>query len=743
MKKSIVTLVFFLLFGTIYGTNFIRFDNPTNENSYYSVNVVESNASRLVLDVSVCQYDTTEVLLNKETYAKISIPDCGVSNTIGLPEFPVIGLLYVIPVGRQDSIIVLNEDWKEFLMPLPYPHQRDLKDKLEGQDLSQNDSVYYNMKEYHPLLIESSESQWWNGIENKNLRICPFRYDFGSRKLSCLTHLKLEIQFASNNNAKVEISNARYSALNESIYSSLFINENIIQGSGNMREPVFSPLDNDYNYLIIVPNQFKNAESLRAFVDWKSRMGFVCKIVTLDETGTNEDSIKRFLQNEHASSSITYVLLVGNESYVVQPYRYYSYQPSSGSVEFEYVGSDFWYGCLDGDNDYQPELCVGRFCVSNEAELDNMIYKTINYEKNPPSGSWLKKNLLIAHRRPSVYQDCCDSILTYPYRRETPDFIRAYGNSIALGGTGATNDTIIDIINNGVGIVNYRGHGANSFWDDDWSISGEPFSAQAVASLNNYNKHPVVFSIACLTGRIRAVVPPTLSELFCRGLNGSVAFLGSTIEGLNLVNTAYDKNIYRSIYDLGAYGLGDIQNTATIMTFCQMGRTYDSIRTLFSYWWNGDPSLTIHTDSLQTQSDVSCTATNIGLNIDLGMDRNRQIVVNSALDNGNSYSEIVTTPNTSSLFFDCLDSYYVTVKKHNYYPLLLDTYIQNAAIYDDVYISGNNIYIGSSVTPNVPTGNVTIGSTGSVILCPSSKIHIDGKTRITLGSQMKMVNTKL
>ena len=568
------------------------------------------------------------------------------------------------------------------------------------------------------------------------MSICPFKFNFSDYTLSYLSHLKLAIDFVSSSPSVSDDSSWREEKTEE-MANALFINSKIVKAyKPKSSSKAKEENDYDYKYLIISPDEFIHTESMRAFIDWKSRMGYVCKIVPLSEVGTTSASIKNYIYNEYNDYGIWYVLLVGNESYIPQGLKL---------VALRNVYGDYWYGCLDGDNDNQPEVQVGRFCISNETELKNMIYKTINYEKNPTNGIWLKTSLLIAHQEyaPGKYQACKDSVRTYSYQAETPIFLKAYGASTEVGGTNATNDTIVNAINNGIGLINYRGHGDTCCWDRAWNLLNEPFDTLTVDELTNDEKHPIVFSIACLTGCINSD-EKTLSEAFSSGKNGSVAFLGATVSSYTSVNHTYDKSIYKSIFDNKIFNIGGISTAASISTFTTCGIDYYSKYNIFSYWWNGDPSLEIHTDSLAQQIGIDFSTTSEGLFINLGNDTEREVVVSSALDDGKSYCEIIANPNTNLIHFSGIQfPFYITVKKHNHFPILSNTYVQNVAINDSVYLSGDNIFIGTSVTPNLQTGNVSVGSNGDVLLCPSKRLRIEGKSKAGLGSRMKTVKTKL
>lgn len=45
--------------------------------------------------------------------------------------------------------------------------------------------------------------------------------------------------------------------------------------------------------------------------------------------------------------------------------------------------TDLWYGCMDGSNDFTPNVYRGRLPVSNATEALNVVNKIIQYERNP------------------------------------------------------------------------------------------------------------------------------------------------------------------------------------------------------------------------------------------------------------------------------------------------------------------------------------------------------------------------
>ena len=83
---------------------------------------------------------------------------------------------------------------------------------------------------------------------------------------------------------------------------------------------------------------------------------------------------------------------------------------------------------------------------------------------------------------------------------------------------------IINEINNGVGVVNYFGHGSDNLWADEHILRNEDIS-----SMYNSRRYPVVLSFSCSVGKFDIPGVECLSEAFVKAKNaGAVAAVSST-----------------------------------------------------------------------------------------------------------------------------------------------------------------------------------------------------------------------
>ena len=177
--------------------------------------------------------------------------------------------------------------------------------------------------------------------------------------------------------------------------------------------------------LIISPNDPNFISELIPLAEWKNEKGIRTEILSNYSSyeGTdNAEKIRNMIKDYHGRYNIRWVLLAGDTDII--PIRYV-YNPDvivvTGESEYsnwdeEYKPTDFYYASLegtwdeDGDGiygespvyneneideiDWTPEVYVGRFPASNALELQKLVNKTLNYEKNPLNGSWMNQMLL-------------------------------------------------------------------------------------------------------------------------------------------------------------------------------------------------------------------------------------------------------------------------------------------------------------------------------------------------------------
>lgn len=198
---------------------------------------------------------------------------------------------------------------------------------------------------------------------------------------------------------------------------------NIFDNNFLMSNDVLQTDNTSYDYLIIVGDNsaLLRSQALKNFSKWKAIKGYKTKIVSIEATGTSCSSIKNFIESEYnVNRKLGYVLFIGDDD------RIPMYNKRSSRTS-DILKSDYWYGCMDGDGDFQADVVVGRFSTNVVDELKNMVNKTVAYEST--DNQYAQYVQLIANKEyaPGKYQRCCEDIKIW--------IISKYGSAAYLGAT--------------------------------------------------------------------------------------------------------------------------------------------------------------------------------------------------------------------------------------------------------------------------------------------------------------------
>lgn len=130
----------------------------------------------------------------------------------------------------------------------------------------------------------------------------------------------------------------------------------------------------DKHYLILTASQFK-AEAER-FELWKKECGFSTTL--LDKAVWTMDDVENAISScSRTNKNLYYVILIGDHTKIAP------HNPRLGGVAYfedNYL-TDFPYACLNGDDDYMPDIYLGRIPCSTLSECENAITKILSYEE--------------------------------------------------------------------------------------------------------------------------------------------------------------------------------------------------------------------------------------------------------------------------------------------------------------------------------------------------------------------------
>lgn len=289
--------------------------------------------------------------------------------------------------------------------------------------------------------------------------------------------------------------------------------------------------------LIISPIQYQ--QYVERLAKWKRRLGFnVLSMFLTQEQLLDPEYVKSIIEEKYKSDpNLEYILLVGSGD-VISPFEG-KYMMADTFEEHGGYFTDYYFGCMDGEQDGVADLKIGRLPARDTREAMEMVDKILRYESNPPIDV-------------SSYFSNASHVSYFETRLDTPDFVvsaaskddreetirrfvltsedirnyvmgqgkevhriyaarqdvnpkywsRRFGYGIEIpmelqrpqfSWDGGSKDIINDV-NSGISYLLYRGHGSID------GFASMDFNTKDLNELNNFNMLPVVFSITCNTG---------------------------------------------------------------------------------------------------------------------------------------------------------------------------------------------------------------------------------------------------
>lgn len=287
------------------------------------------------------------------------------------------------------------------------------------------------------------------------------------------------------------------------------------------REPLTAE-ERGADYIAIVADVEGFEEAITPLVEHREQQGMAVTAVPLsqvfDEFGYGRQSpqaIRDFLAYAVAEwePAPRYVLLVGDASYDI-----YGFTTGENNnilptylvfTEFAgYVASDTWFTIFD-DETLTPEIAIGRFPVQNVDQLQTLVGKTIAYEETADL-DWLNKALLVADDEPAfdtASEELAGELNLIGY--ETQKLYMTENEDI--------HDDIVSALNQGVGIINYIGHGSIQVWGDEGV-----FDAEDADILINGQRLPIFTTFTCLNGYFNHPEVNALAETLMWAEDGGV-----------------------------------------------------------------------------------------------------------------------------------------------------------------------------------------------------------------------------
>ena len=549
-QKSWIVLNLVLMFSLAfsYESKFSYFDNPSG---------AKINLSQSPNFVAI-----------KGGFTRISNIGDGHSIEVGMPEIPHFTTYFQLDPEKEydfeleiiDSYIIENI--------IIMPHQGMNKWEVDSVNVF-NENIYNSYSNYPDLnLIVSNRSQG-RGIEFVSINVTPYKYFPKLQKLEVYTNLNIEVIDLGSRQSP-GLNQPQRSRIFDDFYKDMIVNFEYsdrpedYQASSILYIGGGSAIDNSY---------------VQDLVDWRHKQGYIVYTATEAEVGGNSAStseIKNYISDAYFNweNPPEIVGLIGDTggSYSLPNYTH-GWGGYDGATDFDYTQ-------LDG-GDLIPEIFIGRISGSSSSDFENIINKTIQYEK----ATYLEDRFF---RNAGLIGDPSTSgnstIFTNQY---IENIMTNYGmNNVQHDYDGNGLESFMeDQFNRGILYYNYRG----------WYFGDGSFPTNGI---NNGFDTPFVTTLTCGTGDFDGT---SSSEEFVRmgSVNNPKGAVGSIGMATTGTHTAYNNIVNMGVYD-GIFakkvwyaGAAEASGDAALVATYPTPNSAVNAAEAFAKWSNliGDPAL--------------------------------------------------------------------------------------------------------------------------------------------------------
>ena len=349
-------------------------------------------------------------------------------------------------------------------------------------------------------------------------------------------------------------------------------------------------------YLIIARQGLVDQGYVDVFAEFKKTQGFDVRVVALTDSELAVSTVQDYIfQYYNDDPMLEYILLIGDVDGFSEIPSYY-YGPENDVTDQKYTH-------LSGD-DFIPDVFIGRISVDSAYELAVIMLKTIAYARDPfaYNQDWLDKALIVAgnySNTPPI--PITPKWTSYWLREELINYGYDSVDTVFYPPIQQGATYITEVIDNGVGIVNYRGWGDANGWHYP------EFHVEDVQNLNNGWMTPVFMSYVCNSNDFANNVDPCFSEAILRSgstINpkGGVAFIGpSDLHTSTKYNNVINASMYDAMINYGVVELGPALmagQSGLVKEFPNQNEPGEAQEFYFHvYNILGDPSLQVYLDT--------------------------------------------------------------------------------------------------------------------------------------------------
>lgn len=691
----------------------------------------------------------------------ISYDGFGLDDNDGDPCLPFRNDMFLVPNKCNVTISVLDSLYTDttFVLSPSIPVQTDNLSPVSKHSITPYSGFFPEATIHSNGVFHNREDALIS------VSITPIKYNYQTNTVRRYLSLRYKLTF----------SGTKHEYRGDNMSMARKICQNAPHRSNNPE----STIRNDKHYLIVTTTEYQN--SLEDFIRWKRLKGNNVHVVSQPKGNWTVSAVTDTIQHYFKRDSIYYLLIVGDcDDVPAEEFRNYEEEDSIAITDYQ-------YGLPVNEI---AQIKRGRIPVNNTTELAIILNKIITYEQTPIIDEGFYNTSLHCARfedgdnnhASDGYEDRCFTLCAEELHQHIANnfdkniirvyacsptvnpthwnrYVYSYGDTIPSYLTRGNfewvgnKNNIKDIIEDGTFYVFYRAHG----WERSWaSPSFPPFPASYI-SLDNGNKLPFFFNIACLNGKYNldssdyGCMAEQLLKIQGGGAVGVLAASGTSYSGYN---DAFAYGIFDAIwpgfsplYGLRGYGntsfsdptyeVGEIMDLGLLRMSetwgAPTGRSVGRLKTKKLYHCFCDPSMMLYTENPQYFNTPSIYIKNDTLYVNVLEEECKINIVNNTTDEVQSY-----LGENLSLYVGNNDIS-VCIDKHNYVPYVWhkNLYIQNENIVStSKEYHAQNVKVGNDVTSQKLQGNVNL--INSKVSFKANNVLFDRGTYVNVGSTLNV-----
>ena len=412
----------------------------------------------------------------------------------GAPDVSKVDATVMISAAAGTELEILEEVYVDFNDIDIVPSKGNLYRNVNPADIEYVKGEVYNEDAFYPEASAALQKPFvQRGVRGQSVWAFPFQYNPVTKVLRA--HASITVRVVETEAAAINPVEAPARVTPE--FADQLRRRFLNASSASDRYDYIE----EHGKVVFVTDAMYD-DVLAPLIQWKIEKGLTTEVVYASDFGNDYDAIKDFLADQYFNEGLTHVILAGDEDQVAA-----TLVTNGGGDGY----CDPCYGYVEGDDHY-PEFFVGRLLVHTVDEMETLVERTLEYEKDPFLGEeWFSVGVGIGSTEGAGIGDNGESdwqhlnnikgkLTDYGFQEVWELYDGSQGGNSPSGGPTAdeagnpTPNDMVELVNKGLSFINYTGHGYHG------GIASSGFDVNAIGQTTNNGMYGFFVPVACCVG---------------------------------------------------------------------------------------------------------------------------------------------------------------------------------------------------------------------------------------------------